>query len=142
MMIRPGNHDPQWEGYLHLALNRANEKYDGNLMFNDGVYQKGRGYSVRLNVRSSYGPGARLGRPTGPEGKQRRIRAACWHAYRDYLRELFNLDPDAVVTTGMARYEGAHGFELKFPATYDQNAGSIMQPVAYGDLCACDKENV
>lgn len=133
------------EGTLMVALRLANHKYADNLMFDEtgSNYNRGairaRGGSVlafRLNVQSSHGPGHRM--TPGMYGrKPHRLRAACWHAYRDFLRELFRLAPTAVVRTSLATYRGAEGFERDFPATYRNNIGSQIEPHWYGTCCEC-----
>ena len=57
------------------------------------------------------------------------------HGFRDVLRAIFAVDPNATILTAMARYDGSDGFESTYPDTYHTNAGSLIQPVAYGDLC-------
>jgi hypothetical protein len=131
------------EATLRLAMERVNARYDDNVAFNQSGsnFHRGgirpRGGSVlafSLTVKDSRGPGARVS--AGINGqKQRRIRAACWHVWRDFLAELFELAPKAVVRTALATYRGRDGFERDFPATYYRNSGSLMEPRAYGDLC-------
>lgn len=86
-----------------------------------------------LRVRNSSGPGAHWSAGSG-----RRTVAACWHAHRDVLRRIFAHYPDARITTAFATYDGVSGFNRTFPGTYDHNAGSMMYPVCYGDLCLCE----
>ena len=59
---------------------------------------------------------------------------ASWEAHRDFLRCLFELDPQAVVKTRMARYVGRDDFYSKFPRTAFLNEGSYMNPVTMPDL--------
>lgn len=68
----------------------------------------------------------------------RRMPAACWHAYRDVMYAIFAINPNARIATGMAVYRGLAGFESTYPATADQNIGSMMQPAYMPDLCDCD----
>lgn len=86
---------------------------------------------ARVDVASSRGPGARRAR------SGRRLRAACWHAYRDVLAELFDRYPDATVRTALATYRGNDGFHRDYPATGDVNIGSRMDPVTMPELCDC-----
>jgi hypothetical protein len=69
----------------------------------------------------------------------RRIKAACWHAYRDVMIEVFNINPSARIYTGMAKYKGIDGFNENYPRTADQNIGSMMSPAYMPDLCECEK---
>lgn len=133
------------ESVLEIALDTVNAKYAGNLMFDEtgSNYHRGairpRGGSVlafRLNVVNSHGPGHRM--TPGMYGrKPHRLRAACWHAYRDFLAELFRMAPNAVVRTMWATYRGRDGFEMMFPATYFVNKGSGLEPHNYGVCCEC-----
>lgn len=70
-------------------------------------------------------------------GKTQRIHAACWHAYRDVLTELFDRYPNAIARTAMAKYEGKDGFERNYPNTGDTNIGSMMYPMCAADACDC-----
>lgn len=133
------------ETALRLALERTNVKYRGNVEFNrtgSNYYQgeiRAAGGSVlrfSLNVADSRGPGHRM-TPGMYGAKSRRLRAACWHVWRDFLTELFEIDPKATVRTALATYKGREGFEAEFPATYYRNAGSMAEPHDYGTLCEC-----
>ena len=64
----------------------------------------------------------------------RRVKAASWEVHRDFLRDLFALDPSATVRTALAVYAGADDFAQKFPATRNHRVGSQCAPVAFGDL--------
>lgn len=68
----------------------------------------------------------------------RRVKAACWHAHRDYLRALFAECPDAVIVTALARYT-ADTFEDVYPSTANRNVGSMLQPAYMDELCECDQ---
>lgn len=68
----------------------------------------------------------------------RRLKAACWHAYRDVILGIFHVNPDARVYTGMAKYVGLQGFLDAYPQTAHQNIGSMAQPAYMPDLCDCD----
>lgn len=68
----------------------------------------------------------------------RRLKAACWHAYRDAIQGVFDVNPNARVYTGMSKYVGLDGFLENYPATAHQNIGSTVQPAYMPDLCDCD----
>ena len=74
---------------------------------------------------------------TNKDGSQRRVHAACWHAYRDVLTELFDRYPNAVVCTALAKYAGKDGFAATYPATGYQNIGSQMFPIYASEACDC-----
>lgn len=90
--------------------------------------------SIKVDGEKLSAPGARR------SASDRYSVAACWHAYRDVLAELFRLYPDAVVRTGMAVYRGAVGFLADYPPTAYQNIGSMMSPRRMPDLCDCTDE--
>lgn len=114
------------------------DKYDGNLYVHadaqdDNGKRRGRCHG-RLTVIDSHGPGARRS-ASGRHGPW-----ACWHAYRDVLHALFIAVPDALVVTGLARYNGRAGFFAHYPATAETNIGSMVYPAYMPDLCRCDDE--
>lgn len=132
---------------LEYALQRVNLKYCGNVEFSrtGSTHQRGgirqRGGTVlafRLTVNDSRGPGHRMtARPAYYGGKPRRLRAACWHVWRDFLNEVFQMNSHAVVRTSLATYRGRDGFEREFPETFRRNAGSENDSQPYGTLCVC-----
>lgn len=67
-----------------------------------------------------------------------RIKAACWHAFRDVLMQLFTEFPEARVYTSMAKYKGMDGFLANYPPTGHQNIGSMASPVTMPQLCDCE----
>lgn len=69
----------------------------------------------------------------------RRLTAACWHAYRDVMLGIFEVNPNARVYTAMAKYVGLDGFQANYPRTADQNIGSMMTPAYMPELCECEK---
>lgn len=115
---------------IHKALEIANEQYKGNLKFKR-FDPKGRGFIVTLTVKSSKEAGSRRSR----EG--RRIAAACWHAHRDWMKALFELEPNTRITSAIADYNGKNDFENKYPETGNKNIGSIMFPFLFFEACEC-----
>jgi hypothetical protein len=110
-------------------------EYRGNVIVASDAHEgPGNGCTARLKVQDSYGYGARTSR-TGRHGP-----IACWHAYRNVLRELFDRFPTARVRTRLAIYRGRSGFEEHFPQTAYANIGSQAQPAYAEDLCACDED--
>lgn len=137
---------------LRLAMERTERRYGGNVEFDStgsnfrrgDIRKRGTGsvLAFRLNVKSSHGPGHRVTAVSAyAGGKSRRLRAACWHVWRDFLTELFAIEPTAVVRTALATYQGKDGFEENFPETYFKNAGSLAFPQYYGSLCECEAES-
>ena len=85
----------------------------------------------RLRVNDSRKAGAR----TSASG--RRTVSACWHVHRDVMEAIFAVNPDVVIVSALATYNGKEDFEHKHLATHYHNAGSRMYPAQFGDLCDC-----
>lgn len=116
------------------AVANANVNYGGNLAVHPDAHEMGTRIPKvvgRLWVNDSRANGAR----TSWQG--RHTRAACWHAFRDVIREIFKLSPDAVVITGLARYT-AQNFESVYVETAYTNVGSLFQPSYMPDNCVGD----
>lgn len=115
------------------AVTLANALTYGHLKVHPDAHEFGTrkvGVQGRLTVDSSYAKGARL------SSSGRHIQAACWHAFRDVIRELFVISPDAIVTTSLAKYTAAN-FETTYPQTGNVNIGSLFYPVTMPELCDC-----
>ncbi len=106
-----GNIGTDWERTTPRLLNQAGTRFRG-----------------RVLARSSRGPGARR------SWSGRRLTAACWHVFRDVIREALAQYPDATFRTSMARYTAAN-FEDTYPATGNRNIGSMVYPVTMPELC-------
>lgn len=106
--------------------------------------QKGTRYRVWIGVKSSRRPGARVSQERyggwGYNPKPRRIGSACWHAHRDFFKEIFKINPDAEIHTALAKYKGIEDFEDKFPATaYGGGMAGPAMVQGIGDACNCDE---
>lgn len=90
-------------------------------------------HRATLTVRavSSSGPGARRTR------HNRRSVHACWHAYRDVIREVFRKYPDAQITTGLTCYRSPQHFEAVHHHTANMNIGSPLDVIPIVSLCEC-----
>lgn len=106
-------------------------RYRGNLEFTYlEIKGKRKQYlSFTLRVRDSKGMGARLSH------SGRRMVAACWHAHRDFMRELFHQFPSATLQSCQAKYQGEVHFLKTFDSTGDKNIGSMAQPLPYRMAC-------
>jgi len=114
--------------------NEEGIEYAGNLRVHPDAHQTGSRVITtvgRLTVESSRGPGARR------SWNGRRMPAACWHAFRDVVRVILEDNPDATVSTSMARYT-AENFEETYPETGNVSIGSLFQPVYMPELCDCE----
>jgi hypothetical protein len=129
------------------AVAKAAVLYDGNLRplfgtdysrtrFSARVVLGQTAYQMGIRDTSVLAPAQRRSAMTH-HGGGRRINAVCWHGYRDVLRELFAINPDARVYTMLASYKGRHGFEANYPRTAEHNVGSAMNPAHMPDLCDC-----
>ena len=72
----------------------------------------------------------------------RKVNAICWHGFRDFLTELYNIYSDLRVFTAQITYNNKEDFELKYPDTANINIGSMVQPLSYKDACFCNKLKV
>lgn len=103
--------------------------------------KKGTRYRVWPGVKSSRRPGSRVS-PEHPiiHSKPRRIASACWHAHRDLFYAIFDINPNAVIKTALADYNGLEDFERKFPGTAHGHDGPFGYPVVgIGQACNCDE---
>lgn len=133
------------KGQFEAAVTKAGCLYNDNLRPEFGTEYSPRRFRARVMLKQTgyqmglateeLAPGQR--RSGNVLGGQRRVNAVCWHAYRDVLVELFNIEPNAKVRTGMAKYLGKEGFYSNFPETARQNIGSMMYPVTMPECCDC-----
>jgi hypothetical protein len=119
------------EDFQAIVAYVSKDGYDGNIVVERHAHGTDRRLAARLWATDGHGPGAR----TSWSG--RHGHAACWHAYRDVLAELFERFPTARVRTALAVYRGQEGFERDYPATAYINIGSQMQPASMPELCDC-----
>ncbi len=120
---------------LTEALVRVNEKYEGNVRFNDikPINQADTRFKMTLRVVSSKGPGHKLSQRAWKD-KQRRLVAACWHVHGDYFDCLFDINPKVEIRTGGFIYKS------KRDNWEDIQVGSMMFPAYMSDLCECGNE--
>lgn len=132
---------------LAKAMARASGAYDGNLEFAYSpvaLNQRGDRWRFRVKARSG-AKNRRTGeRPPGCmvrycpfRGVERGAAAACWHAFRDFMRALLELKPEAVIKSAAATYRGSEGFEENYRETGWRNIGSQMYPLHHADACEC-----
>jgi len=112
------------------AICAVNKHYGDNIQFNRFDVHT-RSIDFTLRVKSSRGTGAKI------SSSGRRSVAACWHAHRDFMRELFEISPSAVLTSMHAKYNGLEGFNQSYLATADINVGSQALPVSFAQACGC-----
>ena len=127
------------------TLERAAVQANVNL-YNLRPNTRGRGWRFQLHANRDPETGkvmwGRRGFSRNKDGSRRRaIASVCWHGHRAFMLSVLNLEPKAVIVTALARYDGLEGFLANFPATYYREAGSVMDPVFYGQLCDCDPQD-
>jgi hypothetical protein len=125
---------------LQAALEVANYTYRGNLHFREGpepLTLNQQIWRLRLGVENLDGLGHR--RQSRWVRKEKAIRSACYHAYRDFLYAIFERAPRARVVTSLAVYEGPAHFEATHWRISRLNVGSFFEPVRLEDCCDCPK---
>ena len=115
--------------------------YNDNPWTSGGIRKDGRAWNFRLALDTSVpkrDSGYKYQR-TSSSGfnPDRRVAAVCWHGHRDYMRAIFERDPNARIKTAWADYKGAENFERDFPETGYRNVGSMMYPAFAKDICTC-----
>jgi len=107
--------------------------YSGNVIFKTGPTQATRNcVNFTLRAKSSFDKGARRSH------RGRKMFAACWHAHRDVMQELFKQFPQARLQSALADYRGAADFFETFDATGASNIGSNAHPVRIDTACNCE----
>lgn len=129
---------------VETAVQSVADEWDGNVLLKsltDKSNSRGERASYALRAADSHKNGARRG------SSGRATVSSCWHVHRDVLREIFKINPDARVVSGLGErvdgkfkrtvYNGSDGFESDFPGTAWINVGSEMCPAYIGKLCDC-----
>ena len=63
--------------------------------------------------------------------------AVCFHGHKEFMDRIFEINPNAVIRTCKAAYLGVNDFANKFESVGNTNAGSILYPMRYRDMCDC-----
>lgn len=120
--------------------------YDGNLIPNrldDASNSRTVWTEFTIRCRSSRDAGHKVSLSSMPfNGKERRLTAACWHAHRDVMQELFERYPDAKLTSGFAKYNGREDFLATVESTGYLNIGSLAFPVQARESCDCAMDRI
>jgi hypothetical protein len=114
-----------------VAKLNAPALYDGNINIErlTVLNAKGTRLSVKFGTNDSKRHGSRRAW-SGRHGKW-----LCWHGFRDVVRGVMAVNPEAYVRTGKAVYRGSEGFENTYCDTADQNVGSLFQPAYQPEMC-------
>jgi hypothetical protein len=92
------------------------------------------GVNVTLRVSDSKGVYAKRGY------SGRRTVAACYHGHFEFMAALFRNRPAAKIRSAMETFDGVGEFNAKADHLAAKNLGSMMHPVAYGDMCECEQD--
>ena len=105
--------------------------YSGNIVIErlETLNQKGTRHTLKLGTDNSRAHGSRRA-ASGRHGKY-----LCWHGFRDVVRGIMAVNPDAKVRSAAAVYDGSVGFERVYPGTAERNVGSLYQPQYMPNLC-------
>lgn len=117
---------------LERALEKTNEKYDNNVIWNNFQQMHATTYRVTLKVKDSHGKGSRLGQHLTSRGNHRHLISACWHVHGDFFDNLFEINPNAIVEA-MDKTITIQGGNWQ-----DSNIGSYMFPLYYSEACECE----
>jgi hypothetical protein len=142
---------------IEQALEVANKDYNGNLTLKgEPLNKRGDAFKVRLGIKSARRPGSRVS-VSAFRDKPRRVASACWHANRDFMRAVFEINPDARIRTALTnserfaeyseyygygrkrQYTGSDHFEAIYGVTGHSNTDSQMLPTSIQDACNCDE---
>ena len=96
-------------------------------------------YRVVLKKDKSSSKYQRTGFITLKNGKKNKINSICWHGYKDFLTELYNIYDDLRIFTAQITYKSKKDFELNFESTGQKNIGSMVEPLQYHNACLCNK---
>lgn len=75
-------------------------------------YEAMKKFNVRMTILSLNKPGVLLG-----QDHRRRLRSCCWHAHRDWMIALYDINPNVIIQTRMARYKNREHFHETYPGT-------------------------
>ena len=126
------------KGEIFRALDKINEGYKNNIIFNRMDAGRGNYWNVRLKTINFNKPGYRVTPELkGWDGrvwhKGHRMRFACWHVYGNFMEALFEINPKAYVyAQGRKITKDQGNWE-------DYNVGSNMFPFYASEACDCAK---
>ena len=122
---------------LQFALHRVNNRFKDSWIEPDYVVSTKFGVKVKLRVQTSKSTFHRLGQSFTSLGNRRKLACLCWHGFGHVFREVFKINPHAVVRTAQITYRGGGDFNLRYGSS-DRNIGSMMNPLYYSEACECD----
>lgn len=108
------------EQNLRDALRQANTRFDGNLRFGrlDEDWNHGRfHFKVLLRCKDSKKYGAMFSQ------SGRRINSGSWFAHKEFMEQLYKIEPYAKIVTMLETYNDYPDFRRKFLNTRDKAGG-------------------
>lgn len=115
---------------LHEVFMAVNDEH-GTSLFMDNFKPVGRFWQFSVRLHSSK---HRFHRRSH---RGRRLVAACFHGHKALYEEIFKRNPEAVIVTAFARYDGHKDFLDKYRAVGNKNIGSQFQPLYMSEACDC-----
>lgn len=73
----------------------------------------------------------------GTPYKPRKIAAVCFHGHAAFMQRVFDANPDAVIISAMARFDGVAAFQAEACNVGERNVGSDYYPQEYNRACTC-----
>lgn len=101
----------------------------------NGITKKGNYLSFTLRIK----PGAPLDvkyRKYGFSG--RRTYHICYHGHYEFMRRLYEINPNTIIRSTMAVYKNKEEFERLAGFVSRVNVGNAYQPQNYGEKCDCE----
>jgi hypothetical protein len=114
-----------------VAKLNAPALYDGNIVIENLEAKNAK--DTRVSVKLGTADSKRHGSRTAASGRHGKY--LCWHGFRDVIRAVMAVNPEAVARTRDAVYRGSQGFEDTYPSTGSRNCGSMFQPAYAPELC-------
>ena len=103
----------------------------------DNMRPDGRGWAFRLVPRSSRAKFARR------SGSGRRLKATCYHGFRDFHLALWRQGAKSITTVGphgaRITYKNVEQFRNDLQAFAIKNVGTMIEPAFMIKLCECDE---
>ncbi len=70
---------------------------------------------------------------------EKRTGAVCWHGHRDFMKEVFRINPHAVIKSCKATYKSYEDFLNKYRDTAIETGLGMLQR-AYIECCQCGRD--
>jgi hypothetical protein len=142
------------EADIELAAARASEItgtcfYVCDMRDNSSSHPKRGGEALQFKLKpatsarrkdGTYPPGVMV-RGIGTN-RERSGRAVCWHTFGHFMRALFQINGNGLISTMVAVYDTVQGFNEVAYATGTAEKGSQAVPEAYRECCYCEDQGI